>query len=299
MAEYSAIRLLALVIYMLGPDRASGLMGWIWQRIGPLTRRHDRVVRNLQNAFPEYSKDEIHSIGQLQWNNLGRTFAESLLIGRFTGQPGRFTVTNDALFDRIERAGKGFVVVGLHSANWEIACAPFADRFVLTGLYRRLSNPKVDNYVRRNREQVFRGGLLSKGRTTSKNAMQIVRDGGVIVMLADQRERKGVAVRFFGQDSLSNPFPCMIARRLNVPLIAGRAVRLDGATFRVDALEINVPHTEDVSEDVKNATHGVQRQFEAWIRECPGQWMWIQDRWRPGRRRRTGSDLDKSEARPN
>ena len=297
--EYSAVRALALLMRILGTDRASAMMGWVWQTVGPRTRRQERVIRNLQNAFPDYSATEIASIARLQWNNLGRTFAESFLIDRFIGEPGRFSVSDSALIDRIAETGKGFVVVGLHSGNWELACAPFAQSYMLTGMYQKLSNSRVDGYVRRLREQVFRGGLLAKSRATPKYAMQVVRDGGVIAMLADQRERKGVDVQFFDQASLANPFPSMIARRLNVPLIAGRAVRLDGATFRVDALEIKVPHTDDVSEDVKAATQTVQRQFEDWIREYPGQWMWVQDRWRLGVRRRRSAGLDKSGANAN
>ena len=131
--------------------------------------------------------------------------------------------------------------------------------------------------------------------------MKTVRSGGSIGMLADQREKKGVEVEFFGQNTRANPFPAMIARRLNVPLIVGRTIRLSGARFRVEAEEITVPRSEDVSADVQIVTQAIQDRFEAWIREYPGQWMWVHDRWRPGRPRRLRATqaLDKSDPNAN
>ena len=78
----------------------------------------------------------------------------------------------------------------------------------------------------------------------------------------------------------------MIARRLGVPLIVGRAIRLEGATFAIDGLEVEIPYTDDVSDDVLKTVQQIHRKFEEWIREYPGQWMWVQDKWRHGRDRR-------------
>jgi KDO2-lipid IV(A) lauroyltransferase len=102
-------------------------------------------------------------------------------------------------------------------------------------------------------------------------------------MLVDHREARGVEAIMFGLPALANPFPAMVARRLGVPLVAGRAVRLPGSRFRIEATEIPVPVTNHVRADVLAATQAIQDQFEAWIRERPGEWMWIQDRWREAR----------------
>ena len=88
----------------------------------------------------------------------------------------------------------------------------------------------------------------------------------------------------FGKPMLANPFPAMTARRLGTPLIAGRAVRLQGSRFRVEGIEIPVPVTDDPHADVRVATQALHDQFDAWIRERPGEWMWIHDRWRQSRR---------------
>jgi KDO2-lipid IV(A) lauroyltransferase len=102
-------------------------------------------------------------------------------------------------------------------------------------------------------------------------------------MLVDHLEGRGVEIRMFGLPALANPFPAMVARRLGVPLVAGRAVRLPGSRFRIDAAEIVVPRTNSIRDDILAATQAIQSQFEAWIRERPGEWMWTQDRFREAR----------------
>lgn len=291
--EYAGVRLLAVILRVLGVDRASNLMGWVWRKIGPHTRRQSRVVRNLELAFPDRSAVELAQIADAQWDNLGRTFAESFLVDRFVHDPGRFTFLSEGALDDVIRNKQGFVVVGLHTGNWEVALAPFVHDFRLIGLYQRLTNPLVDSFVLRQRKHVFTNGLLSKKRDTITKAMQFVREGGVVAVLADTRERKGIKVEFFGRTVTANPFPAMIARRLNVPLFVGRAIRLDGATFAIDGLEVNIPYTDDVSDDVLQATQIIHGQFEEWIREYPGQWMWVQDRWRQGRQNAETRTLDK------
>ena len=283
--EYAGIRTVSSIVRILGIDHGSSLMGWVWRKIGPRTRRQSRVVRNLQLAFPDRTAEELAQISDAQWDNLGRTFAESFLSDRFVDDPKRFTFLSRSIFDEVVRAKRGFVVVGLHTANWELAMAPFARELRPIGLYQQLKNPHVDRFVVDQRKHVFRSGLLSKRRDTIRKTMQFVRNGGVVGILADTREKKGVMVEFFGRTVTANPFPAMIARRLEVPLFVGRAIRVDGATFAIEGLEIKVPYTDDVADDVLQTTQIIHRQFEAWITEHPGQWMWVQDRWRLGRKK--------------
>ncbi len=293
--EYFAMRFLGQILRLIGIDAASAIMGSVWQAIGPHSRRQERVLANLQIAFPDMTPADLKTIARHQWNNLGRTFAESFMIDRFLTDPGRIGL-NAGILDKLADSGSGFVMVSLHTGNWELVSVPIAGRFKLTALYQQLSNARADRYVRFMREKVYRGGLVPKSRETPKLVMQTVRDGRGVAMLADHREKKGVEISFFGQTTRANPFPVMVARRLGVPLIAGRAIRLKGPRFNVEGIEIEISRTDDISADVQSGTQAIQSQFERWIREYPGQWMWVHDRWRVGRPRRKQNRpaLDKS-----
>jgi KDO2-lipid IV(A) lauroyltransferase len=281
--EYAALRLLALLLRALPLEAGSALMGRVWRLFGPLTARHQRALGNLALAFPDLQETERRRIAAQQWENLGRTFAESLVIDRIVADPRRVELSISEALEAKLRAEGGHVIVSMHSANWEIAAFPGRRYRSMAGLYQKLANPLSDAFVARLRAHVFDGGLFVKGRQTPARIMQWVRDGNAVAMLADHRETRGIPVTVFGQPTLANPFPAMVARRLGALLVAGRAVRLPGCRFRVEAVEVPLGATGDIQDDVKAATQAIQDRFEAWIRDRPGEWMWVQDRWRINR----------------
>lgn len=294
--EYWGLRLLAAALRRLRVEQASALGGALWRCFAPFTARHERVLRNLKIALPQLDSRTHRAIALAQWDNLGRTFAESFHTDRMAGQTQRFEDAVPAeLKERLRHSGGGAVIVGMHAGNWEVAGLGVREFYSTLGLYQRLANPLADRFVTAQRRHVFDGGMLSKGHATPRRVMEWVRAGNAVVMLADHREARGVPVRFFGRETTANPFPAMVARRLDVPLIAGRAVRLPGSRFRIEAIEIPVPRSDDVEADVRAASQAVQDQFEAWIRQEPGQWMWVHDRWRtPPQRTAAGLDLKRA-----
>jgi KDO2-lipid IV(A) lauroyltransferase len=295
--EYVLLRAFALLMRALPVEAVSALTGAGWRLFGPLTARHRRALRNLALAFPELDAMARAKIAADQWENLGRTFAESFMIDRILAEPERIALAISLELDRRLRIPGGQVMVSMHSANWEVAALPIRRYRTVAGLYQQITNPLVDAYVLKLRGQVFDGGLLPKGAVTVGRIMKWVRSGNAVAMLADNREARGIRVTMFGAATKANPFPAMVARRLGVPLIAGRVIRLPGCRFRVEAVEVPVAVTRDPQADVAAAIQAVQDVFEGWIRERPGEWMWVQERWRH-RRRASGCDNSALPAAP-
>ena len=60
-----------------------------------------------------------------------------------------------------------------------------------------------------------------------------------------------------------------------------RAIRLPGGRFRLDLTEeIPMPRDAEGQIDVEAATAMINRVIEGWVREYPGQWLWMHRRWR-------------------
>jgi KDO2-lipid IV(A) lauroyltransferase len=287
--EYAGLRIAVALIRAVPVEVASACMGRLWRVYGPRTARHARVLENLAIAFPRMDEAERRRIAGEQWENLGRTSAESFFMELFVSDPTRVDFYPDPALEAKLRLPVGKVFVSMHSANWEVGAVPLQRYHVLAGLYQSIKNPVVDTYIAKLRRHVFPGGLFTKGVKTPGHIMNWIRAGNAVGMLVDHRESRGVDVTVFGQPAKANPFPAMVARRLRVPLIAGRAVRLPRSHFRLEVVEIPVPQTEDAQADVAAATQAIQGQFEAWIRERPGEWMWVQDRWREVRRAGTAT----------
>lgn len=282
--EYAGLRIAVFLVRALPVEAASAIMGWGWRVFGPRTQRHKRVLENLAIALPHLDEGERTKIALDQWENLGRTSAESFHMERFVKEPQRSVLAIGLDVEARLRAPGGLVFVSMHSANWEVSAMPLQRYRVLAGLYQLIKNPLVDAFISDLRTNVFPGGLFTKGIKTPGYIMSWIRDGNAVCMLADHREGRGIEVTVFGKPTRANPFPAMVARRLGVPMIAGRAVRLPRCRFRVDLVEIPVPATDDPKSDVALATQALQERFEGWIRERPGEWMWVQDRWRETRR---------------
>ncbi|SER08449.1 KDO2-lipid IV(A) lauroyltransferase [Faunimonas pinastri] len=279
--EYAALRTGAFLLGCVPVSVASAAVGKLWRWIAPLTRRHKRVLDNLALAMPELSAVERSRIAHDQWENLGKTFAETFALDRIAGNERRFEIGEaDKLLTSLSAPGRGAVFVSLHSANWELVAKPVKRHYPLIGIYQQLRNPASERFLLSLRGGIYDGGLLPKVASTPAAVMRWVREGKAVAMLADQREKRGNPVTFFGVATTANPFPAMVARRLGVPLIAARTVRLGGVRFRIDAVQIPITRSSDPLRDVQYATQAVQDQFESWIRDRPGEWMWVNDRWR-------------------
>lgn len=284
--EAAGLRLATGLMRLLPLDAASWFMGTCWRLVAPLTRRQRRVEAHLALAFPDKSADERRAIALAQWENLGRTFVEALMLDRIAADPSRIALPPAVVDGRplTDFAANGLVLVSLHAGNWELATLA-AMRMGLSpaGVYRPLSNPLSEAVLRREREPYYPGGLFSRreGSALARRIIQRTRAGGATAIVADLREAGGVTVSFFGHPASATPFPAMIARTTGVPVLAGRVIRTQGARFRVEIEPVPIPHTPDKAADIQAGTQAIHDLFERWIRERPEQWFWPHPKWTP------------------
>lgn len=273
--EYIGFRAVAGLMNALPIGAASAIMGFIWQVLARLNHRHATVQKHLKDAFPEKNQAWIRQITFQHWNNLGRTMAEGLCVGKLLQQRHRITLQSQDLIDQLAQSTKGAVFVSLHMGNWELLAVPALENGLsMAGIYQRASNPLVDRYIRQVRQPLYPGGLHSKRRTSVNGLIKWVRGGETVCMMGDLRQSGGIKVPFFGHLAPSTPFPAMIAEKLDVPLIAACCRRTNGCHFTIQAVEIKPGVGEAMDERVADATARLHRQFEDWIRETPEQWMW-------------------------
>lgn len=283
--EYAGFRLIQTAISARPLEAASRESGMAWRLIAPHLHRQKRALDNLALAFPDMPLDKRERIAADMWENLGRTFAEGFFLKEIMAE-GRVTYEPMEQLREIASGGP-CIVCGLHLGNWELVAyagklmgAPF------TGVYQRLSNPYVDAATLKLREAVYEGGLLPRTTATARTLLKTARQGGYPAVLADLRDDRGAAVPFFGALARSTVFPALLARTTGLPLYAGAAFRRPNVHFVIRGARIPVPETNDREADAIIATAALQKQFEAFIREAPEQWMWAHRKWdegRPGR----------------
>jgi KDO2-lipid IV(A) lauroyltransferase len=273
--EYIGFRVVAGILNVLPLGVASAIMGVVWQGLARFNHRHATVQKHLREAFPEKAESEIRRITFRHWNNLGRTMAEGLCVGKMLRQTHRITLQSQDLIDRLAQSTKGAVFVSLHMGNWELLALPALENGLsMAGIYQRASNPLVDRYIRQVRQPLYPGGLHSKRNASMNGLIKWVRGGETVCMMGDLRQSGGIKVPFFGYQAPSTPFPAMIAEKLDVPLIAACCRRTTGCHFTIQAVEIPRGVGDSVEARIADGTTRIHRQFEEWIRETPDQWMW-------------------------
>lgn len=282
-----ARRLVYLAVYgffaILPLDAASALGSWLARTIGPRLRVH-RIARcNLERAFPEKSAAEIDAILEEMWDNLGRVFGEFPHIARLRiyGNP-RIVVEGAEHIDALREAGKPSIFFCPHLGNWELSASAAIQRGPFSPIaivYRAANDPAADWLLRLGRKN--RGAeLIPKGQQGARRIVEVLRAGGHVGMLPDQKMNDGIAVPFFGRPAMTAPAIAQLALKFGCTVLPGRVVRTRGAHFRVLVHPpLPLPNSGDRQADILALTTTINRLMEDWIREHPGQWLWVHRRW--------------------
>jgi KDO2-lipid IV(A) lauroyltransferase len=290
--EYVLLRAIVGLVRLLPLAAATNVSAWAWRRLAPILspKRQARALANLAIAFPDKTDAERRAICLAHWENLGRVMAETMQIDRLIQDRGRIRIVSDRLFGRYKDKLGPAIGVSLHMGNWELSIWPFVEaRANPAAVYRTVNNPYVDSYLRWQRRDLYPGGLFGRGKVegehgddqkTARVLTDFVRRGGRLGLVCDLFDRTGLPVPFFGRDAKTQAIGAMIGRRVGSRIWMSRCKRIGTtSTFEIEIKELRVPRTKNIGEDVRWIMIEMQKQFEAWVRESPEQWMWSNRRW--------------------
>ena len=289
-AEYAALATGLVVARIFPVSWVTGLAAALVGMAGPRLRQNRRALANLEIAFPEKTPAELSAIAQAMWRNMGRVFGEMLVLDRIMADPNTVTLADhDRWQTRMGEPGAA-IACTLHAGSWELAAVPLVSLGRRTvGVYRPLGNPLVDDWLTRTRGALYPGGLLGKGDTnddvragqrTARRLIDLARKGGTLCFVMDHYDRRGTPIAFLGREAKFTTAPAMIARHVSAMVWVGCCHRIGTSSrFRMEIIELDVPHSADKAADAMALTTAIFAQFEAWIRAHPEQWMWWNTRW--------------------
>lgn len=267
---------------ILPVDVASAFGGWLLRVVGPWTRGERTARRNLERAFPDWDRPRLERTVREVWDNFGRVMGEWPHLNRLykANFGGRVEIVGAEHIQRARDAGGPVMVITGHHGNWELvgaACSSLG--LPLTVIYRPTQNAWV-NYLVLLARRHFTGGLLPKGKEAAVGALALLREGGNLGVLIDQKLREGVPVPFFGRDAMTSPVAARLAVGFRCPVIPVRAERTRGAHYRVTIHPpMEIPDSGDRKQDQETLLLDMNRMLEGWVRQKPEQWFWVHKRW--------------------
>jgi KDO2-lipid IV(A) lauroyltransferase len=288
--EYAAARFALGVLGILPRSSAIRVSIWIMLIVPRVMRSLERTgLRNLEIAFPEKSAADRRAILRGTFENLGRVLGELSQFGRFTRERLAKMIDFDlddesrSLYDLNKTEGRGVLITTGHFGNWEMLVLGFAALYEpISYLARPLDNPRVDHMI--NERRTLFGNTPINKRNSARRAITILREGGILGVLADVnvQEREGVFVPFFGVPACTATGPALLAIRSNALIFPTFCV-WDETANRYKFIHgklITPASSGDCENDVLATTAAYTAEIERLIREYPDQWMWIHRRWK-------------------
>ncbi|WP_339931807.1 lipid A biosynthesis acyltransferase [uncultured Brevundimonas sp.] len=265
----------------LGLEGASALGGRLLRTLGPMTRVHRTVLRNLTLAFPDMDPAERAQLAMAQWDQTGRTFAELMMMDRLTPASGRIEIVGAERLEAIRTGGKPVVFVSGHFANFELMPAVILAAGIPCMIsYRAANNPYVDRQIRTNRARYGVKLFAPKGGDGARELLAGLGRGESVALLNDQKFSEGPEVSFFDHPVNAAPGPSRLALRFGTVLQPMSVTRLPGVRFRLTVHEpIELEATGDRTGDIARGVQAVTRFVEDRVREHPVDWFWVHKRW--------------------
>jgi len=175
--------------------------------------------------------------------------------------------------------GKPLLFLSAHLANWEMM--PILAHQVgldTAAVIRPPNNPYVANWVARQRRINGPDTMIAK-HNAARAMLGQLRSGKMLCMLVDQKLREGIAVPFFGHDAMTTPAPAALSLKIGGRIWLAANRRLAGPRFHVAAQPLDFTPSGDDAQDTTRLTAAITAAIEQIIRDDPGQWLWIHNRW--------------------
>ena len=281
-AEAVGFRLLAGLVRAL-PYGAAARVGAATGRFAfALGLRRRVAVRNVEERLaPPGGRAAAERIARESYEVAGRTFVSLLCADRIPEET-LFSLVDRRAVDSVRDAagGGGAVLVSGHFGNWELFVLAFRRSGIrVAAMAGDQSNAKVDAALRAIRARA--GVTPLSARTGLREALRILRSGGLVATLADQDARsKGVFVEFLGAPASAHVGVVSMIARGRATMIPGALVDERGCYHFV----LGVPWRPDPARsDAENERDGAvhfHRFLEEQVRRHPGNYLWAHRRWK-------------------
>jgi KDO2-lipid IV(A) lauroyltransferase len=261
-------------------------------------RYRKRIKKNLQLAFgPSSNSHKFDTITHQLAYNCGISALETLFsaTNRQEKTLNSIRIQGRENLDRALENGKGVVAVSAHLGNFTLlgpkmvtAGYPFSmlvKELPYVGIARTLrtiQDKQKGHYI-----------YIKPWRPALRQILACLRKNQVVCLLSDERKGQSeVQVDFFGHPAQTATGAAVFSLKTGAPLVPIFIVRHeDGSHTIFIEPQLDVTLSGNQREDILSLTAASTRAIEDYVRKYPGQWFWLNDRWKIKRKHKTRKQL--------
>jgi KDO2-lipid IV(A) lauroyltransferase len=262
---------------------ASDIGGAMGRKIGPKLKVTKLAEKNIRNALPELNDAQVAKTLDDMWDNLGRLVGEFPKIYSISSNNFNQIVEVEGLenLEKAVKSGKATFVFSGHLGNWEalprlVSENNFPD---ISLIYRKANNHYVDRLIIKTRNDSG-AQSIPKGSVGARYLVNAIKRCGVIMLLVDQKQNDGISVPFFHKEAMTAPAIANLTLKYGCNVLPFQVIRQGGAKFKIKIWPpVEFEKTGDGNKDTLEIMTKINKILEGFIRENPGQWFWVHNRW--------------------
>jgi KDO2-lipid IV(A) lauroyltransferase len=182
------------------------------------------------------------------------------------------------VIERLLAMNKGMIVTSAHFGNFELLGPRFqSEGYKIAVVVRNDPNSVFAETINEIRRHSY--DVIPRGKA-AKQVIKRLREGWVVAMLPDQKS-DDLLLSFFGIPTGTVAGPAVMSLRTGTPILPIYCVRMPDDSHRIVLDEPIIPvSTDDYDQEVRRIMSEINRSIESIVRQYPGQWLWLHDRWR-------------------
>ena len=278
--EYIFVSTFFFIFKIVGYKNASNLGEIIGKIFGPFFRSNSKIQNNLKNSNIGSSEKDRKKIISSMWGNYGRIFAEYPYIKKFKNDSlEEYIKINGAeVLEDIKKNKKQVVFISGHFNNFELMAMEIEKCGInVAAIYRPLNNIFLNKKMEKIRTNYICKKQIKKGRSGTREMLELFRDGSSIALMIDQRVSEGISVNFFNRKCLTTTIPAQLIKKYNCGIVPVYIERKNKINFEISFSKIIEFEKKN---NIENITLKLNLILEKMILKNIDQWIWSHNRWK-------------------
>ena len=271
--EYIAYVVTRNILKLFSFNATSSIGGFLLRNLGKYSKYKNIISSNVSLLKLNTSKITKENLDQT-----GRVFFEFFNLSKFEWK--NLIVKNKDYLNLIQSYKGSKIFISAHIGNWEITRNYLLNEgFILHSIYRQANNKMIDSYIQKNRKRE-NAYFYKKGSDSAKNMIKVLKKGGDLALLVDQRDSSGPLIKFFNQKVYASEGFANLALKYQTMICPVYSIRNKDSSFQL-IFEKPLEFNEYQNLTPKDLVQKVYLEyFESWINKNPEQWLWSHERWK-------------------